>query len=134
MRRALPLLAVLALLLAAACKPPRDPRKVAQGDLSGRWTAVSAAVGAPQDTGEVAWNLTLRQGPAGKLDGTGTRAGRSGTVGFPLSGHRGESEVTLQFELEGEEVKYHGSVLNAKTLVGEMLLPRDTVHVSFRRE
>ncbi len=56
---------------------------------------------------------------------------------FPRAKHhspRGENEVTLQFELLGAPVKYHGSLTGAKTIVGEMQMPHDTVHVTLTKK
>jgi hypothetical protein len=125
---------VAAAVALAACHPPRDPRGVSESPVTGAWKARSAAVGEPADTGEVAWRLTLEEEAAGKVDGRGTRAHGGASSTFELTGQRGESEITLQFILRGEEVTYHGSILGHKTIVGEMLTPRDTIAVSFTRE
>ena len=126
--------AALAALLATACHPPRSPREAAEGKVDGEWTAESAAIGEPQDSGRVTWRLTLVEQAAGKVDGRGTvQHGRQSTA-FKLSGQRGESEVTLQFELLGAPVKYHGSLVGATTITGELLMPHDTLHVTLTRD
>jgi hypothetical protein len=121
-------------LLIAACHPPRSPREVAEGTVTGEWRAESAAVGEPAGSGHVAWRLTLTEHAAGKLDGRGSVQHGDSATGFRLAGHRGENEVTLQFELLGAPVKYHGSLTGAKTIVGEMQMPHDTVHVTLTRD
>jgi hypothetical protein len=126
--------AILAAALAlAACHPPRSPREVAQGNVTGTWTAESAAIGEPQDSGYVAWRLTLQEHAAGKVDGRGIARHGTESTAFVLTGHRGEDEVTLQWELLGAAVKYHGAIMDAKTMVGEMQMPHDTLHVTLMR-
>lgn len=136
MRKHLPAVRVLALALVAlaACKAPRAPREKAGEKLTGRWTAESAAVGAPLDTGHVAWALALEEQAGGKVGGRGSRRHGGETLSFAIDGLRGESELTLEFPLRGEGVKYHGSILDARTIMGELQTPRDTLPVSFRKE
>jgi hypothetical protein len=126
--------AVLLLLALTACHPPRSPREVAEGSVTGEWRAESAAIGEPADSGHVAWRLTLTEHAAGKLDGRGSVQHGDSATAFRLSGHRGENEVTLQFELLGAAVKYHGSLTGAKTIVGDMQMPHDTVHVTLTKK
>jgi hypothetical protein len=125
---------VFAALLAAACHPPRSPRDVAEGTVDGAWHGESASVGEPRDSGTVAWRLTLQQSAAGKLDGRGSVQHGDSATSFRLSGQRGENEVTLQFELLGAPVRYHGSLLDPKTITGEMQMPHDTLHVTLTRD
>ncbi|HEV2733283.1 MAG TPA: hypothetical protein VGV85_00545 [Longimicrobiaceae bacterium] len=133
--RAPPTLPLLLLLLAAAaCKPPRSPREVAQARVSGEWAASSAAVGEPLDTGSLSWRLTLVEGAAGKVDGRGSRRRGAEAASFRLHGHRGENEITLEWALPEETAKFHGSILDARTIVGELQTPRDTLPVSFKKE
>lgn len=129
------LLPLLVLLLgAAACKPPRSPREVAGARVTGTWTARSAAAGAPLDTGNLAWALVLAEREAGKVDGRGTLRRGGEDSAFRLHGHRAEHEITLEWELPGETAKFHGSVLDARTIVGEVQMRGDTLPVSFTRE
>lgn len=132
----LPVAGALALLLLVpgGCKAPRAPREKAGEKLTGRWTAESGAVGAPLDTGHVSWALALEEQAAGKVGGRGSRTHGGETLSFAIDGLRGESELTLEFPLRGEGVKYHGSILDARTIVGELQTPRDTLPVSFTRE
>ncbi|HEX8271519.1 MAG TPA: hypothetical protein VF615_02635 [Longimicrobiaceae bacterium] len=127
---------LLALFLVglAACRAPRAPREKAGEKLTGRWTAESAAVGAPLDSGHVTWTLALEEQAGGKVGGRGSRTHGGRADAFAIDGLRGESELTLEFELRGQGVKYHGSILDARTLVGELQTPRDTLPVSFVRE
>lgn len=129
----LPLVALL--LAAAACKPPRSPREVAEARVTGEWTAHSVAAGAPLDTGNLEWSLTLTEREAGKVDGRGgLRRGGGETAPFRVHGQRAEHEITLEWRLPGETARFHGSVVDAKTIVGEVWLRRDTLPVSFTRE
>lgn len=131
MRRAL--LISLAAAALAACHPPRSPREIAEGSVTGWWTAVSAASGEPRDTGRAAWRLSLEQREAGRLAGRGSlsRAGDSAT--FTLAGLRAETEINLELHLPGG-VRFHGSIADPRTLVGEMAFPDDTLPVTFTRE
>ncbi len=129
-----PLCLCVTSLFLAACHPPRSPREVAEGTVTGEWRAESAAIGEPADSGHVAWRLTLTEHAAGKLDGRGSVQHGDSATGFRVAGHRGENEVTLQFELLGAPVKYHGSLTGAKTIVGEMQMPHDTVHVTLTKK
>lgn len=127
--------AVLAVAMwMAACHPPRSPRDVAEGRISGEWTAHSAAVGEPRDTGEVSWRLRLHERESGKVEGSGGVWMRRDSAAFELSGIRGENELTLQFALGGERVKYVGSVMDPKTIVGEVQTAGDTLPVTFTRK
>lgn len=130
--RIAPLLVLVAAL--AACHPPRSPREVAGSRLTGTWTAHSASVGEPRDSGEVAWRLRLDERDAGRVEGRGGVYMPRDSAAFALSGIRGENEVTLQFAFGGERVVYHGAIVDAKTMVGEMLMPRDTLPVTFTKE
>jgi hypothetical protein len=125
---------VAAALALAACHPPRSPREVAQGNVTGTWTAESAAIGEPQDSGHVAWRLTLQEHAAGKVDGRGTAHHGTKSTAFVLTGHRGEDEVTLEWDLLGAPVKYHGAIMGARTMVGEMQMAHDTLHVTLTRK
>ena len=127
-------LVVLACAWAAVCHPPRDARQVSESRVTGRWKAESAAVGEPADSGTVAWRVTLAEAAAGKVDGRGSRTYKGSAAAFVLSGQRGENDITLDFELAGQPVKYHGSIMGAKTIVGEMMMARDTLHVTFTKE
>ena len=126
--------AVILIALLAACKAPRSPREAATGKLTGRWTAESTAIGPPVDTGLVQWALELEHGQAGKLVGRGAMAHRGSREAFSLAGLRGESEIQLKFELRGQRVRYHGGIVDVRTIVGEMYLPDDTIAVTFTRE
>jgi hypothetical protein len=123
----------IAALLVAGCHPPRSPREAAESKVDGVWTAESAAVGEPRDSGSVAWRHTLQEQAAGKVDGSGSLRHGGRSTAFTLSGQRGESEVTLDFALSGERVKYHGSLLDPRTLVGDLQMPGDTLTVTFTR-
>ena len=128
-------LAIFALALAvAACKPPRNPREVSEGRVTGTWTARSAAVGAPNDTGQAAWKVTFYEHAGGKVDGHGSVSAGGAMDGFVLQGHRGEAELTFEFKLPGAGVKYHGSVVDPNTITGEMQMPGDTLPVTLLRE
>lgn len=132
--RTRPAMLVLLGMAIAACHPPRSPREVAESRLTGTWTAHSASVGEPRDTGQVAWRLRLDERDAGRVEGRGGVYMRADSAAFDLSGVRGRSELTLQFAFGGERVQYHGGIVDAKTIVGEMILPRDTVPVTFTKE
>jgi hypothetical protein len=128
---------LLVLLIAAAvmaCKPPRNPREVSEGRVTGTWTARSAAVGAPRDTGQAVWRLTFFEHAAGKVDGHGSVAVGGAMDAFVLQGHRGEAEFTFEFKLPRDGVKFHGSVIDPKTITGEMQMPKDTLHITLTRE
>jgi hypothetical protein len=88
----------------------------------------------PQESGRVAWRLTLPQQAAGKIDGRGTVQHGCETSSFRLTGQRGQSEVTLQWELRGAPVKYHGSLVGATTITGELQMAHDTLHVTLKRD
>lgn len=134
MRNSLIFWTSIALLAAVtACKPPRSPRERAEGSVTGQWTAESVAPGAPRDTGRVAWRLALEEREAGKLAGDGSMTRGADAAPFPLSGVRGESDLTLYFDLPGERVKYHGGIVNPKTITGELYLPNDTIPLTFTR-
>lgn len=127
-------LVAVAALAVTACKPPRSPREMSEGRITGTWTAHSAAVGEPRDTGQASWKISFVEHAAGKVDGRGgvTVGGASDT--FVLKGHRGEAELTFEFDLPGGGVKYHGSVMDPNTIVGEMQMPADTLPVTLTRE
>lgn len=133
MRRHLLTLAA-SLVAVAACHAPRSPREVADGSVSGRWTAESAAVGEPFDSGHVAWRLALEQREAGKLAGRGYRVQGGDSTEFTLTGLRGENKLNVQLHLPDHSVRYRGSVADPKTIVGEMHLPGTTLPVTFTRQ
>jgi hypothetical protein len=133
MRKLIALLTAMSLLELAACKPPRAPREIAEGNVTGRWSAESIAAKTPEDVGRTTWGLELEQQAAGKLRGRGTRTQGIGSSTFSLTGVRAENEVQFEFKLRGESVTYHGSLMDAKTIVGEMQLRTDTLPVTFTR-
>jgi len=128
------LLVVLIAIAVSACKPPRNPRKMAEGRVTGTWTARTGAVGAPRDTGQAVWRLTFFEHAAGKVDGHGSVAVGGASDAFVLQGHRGEAEFTFEFKLPGDGVKFHGSVIDPKTITGEMQMPNDTLPITLTRE
>ncbi|HEX2191349.1 MAG TPA: hypothetical protein VHG51_20730 [Longimicrobiaceae bacterium] len=134
MRAALKLWLLVLLLAAAACKPPRSPREVSEARVTGEWTAHSVAAGAPLDTGNLAWSLALVEREAGKVDGRGSLRRGGEAAPFGIHGQRAEHEITLEWALPGETVKFHGSVVDARTIVGEVWMRGDTLPVSFTRE
>ena len=134
MRTALVVLGTaLTLLELSACKAPRSPREMAEDNVTGRWTAESIAAKEPKEAGRTTWLLELQQEQAGKLTGRGTRTQGTGSSSFTFEGVRAENDVILKLRLKGESVKYHGSILDPKTIVGEMQLPTDTLPVTFTR-
>lgn len=74
-RPRLRLASLLALVLGvAACKTPRPPIEVPEGNVSGVWSARTGP-GA-----EMQWQLALEQGEAGKLTGEGSLAQPAGST------------------------------------------------------
>jgi hypothetical protein len=67
-----------------------------------------------------------------ELGGTGIQG--TGSSNFSLAGVRAENEVRFEFEIGDEPVKYHGSLMDATTIVGEMQLRTDTLPVTFTRD
>lgn len=130
--RAVAWLALVA-MLEAGCKAPRSPREVSLGSLTGEWTAESISGTTPEDTTRSTWLFSLLEREAGKLRGQGSVARGTAREEFAVSGVRGETRLDLQFELGGESVRYHGSVMGPRTIVGEIYLPRDTIPVSLVR-
>ncbi len=129
-----PLLVPLIALAVVACKPPRNPREVSEGRVTGTWTARSAAVGAPRDTGQAVWRMTFFEHAAGKVDGHGSVRVGGAMDAFVLQGHRGEAEFTFEFKLPRAGVKFHGSVIDPTTITGEMQMPADTLPITLTRE
>lgn len=125
---------MLVLLAVAACHPPRNPREGARSRISGEWTGHSASVGEPRDTGQAAWRLRLDERDAGRVEGSGGVWMRADSAAFELAGIRGETELTLEFALGDRRVKYVGSVADAKTITGELQMPRDTLPVTFTKK
>ena len=132
MRRHL-LIALAILLAASSCKPPRPPREAAEVRISGDWVGVSAADAAPVDTGNVEWRLRIDEDQSGKFNGRGVRVGHGKETEFPVDGIRGESFITLEFDVDGGPIKYEGTIMDIKTIVGEMMTKRDTIALSLTR-
>jgi hypothetical protein len=134
MRKLIALLTAMSLLELAACKPPRAPREIAEGNVTGRWSAESIAAETPEEAGRTVWQLELEQEKAGKLRGRGTRTEGTRSSSFSLAGVRAENELQFDFELGNEPVMHHGSIMDAKTIVGEMQFRTDTLPVTFTRD
>ena len=128
------LLIVIALLTAlSACKAPRSPREAAEVRISGDWFGSSAARGQPLDTGNIEWRLRIDEGQGGKFNGRGVLE-RSGVAQeFELDGLRGEGFLTMEFDLPQGTAHYKGSVMDIKTIVGAVVLERDTIALSLTR-
>lgn len=124
----------LAFATLAGCKTPRSPREHADGDVTGRWAAESAASGKEAEGGTLRWRLEVEQHPAGRLFGEGTMEREGRTATFPVRGVRDRHQVDLRFALPGGAAMYHGGIIDMKTIVGELYLERDTIPVSFTRE
>ena len=116
-----------------ACKPPRSPREAAEVKVRGEWRGTSAAVGMPADTGKLDWHLIINEGQSGKLDGRGSVTGQGSSRAFELDGLRGEAFITVEFDLEGTPARYQGSVMDIKTIVGEVFTGQDTFALSLTR-
>jgi hypothetical protein len=128
------LLIVAALLTAlSACKPPRSPREAAEVRISGDWFGSSAAHGQPLDTGNIEWRLRIDEGQGGKFNGQGALKRPGMQQEFELDGLRGEGFLTMEFDLPQGTAQYKGSVMDIKTIVGELVLEHDTLALSLTR-
>jgi hypothetical protein len=128
------LLIALALLPASsACKSPRSPREAAEVRVEGQWRGISAAQPAPNDTGSLTWRLAVIEGQSGKLHGSGILERGGSEQKFNLDGLRGEAYVTIEFDIEGNPAKFAGTIMDIKTIVGEVVMNGDTLPVSLAR-
>lgn len=124
---------LLLALTTSACKPPRSPREVRGAPISGAWDASSVAVGAPLDTGTMHWQLDLLERAGGMLEGSGELRHAGGAEPFMVRGLRGENQLEMELEFRSAQVRFHGGVRDARTLVGEVQREQDTVAVTFHR-
>jgi hypothetical protein len=128
------LLIVLALLVAASsCKPPRSPREAAEVRVEGQWRGISVAHGPPLDTGSLTWRLAIFEEQSGKLRGRGVLRSAGTEVDFKLDGLRGEGFITMEFDVAGGPAKFQGSIMDIKTIVGEVMMAADTFPLSLSR-
>jgi hypothetical protein len=126
--------ALLLAALAAGCKSPRPPHEAAEGDVSGEWTAESVATTRPEPAGEIRWRLLMDEQDGGRLRGDGSLAHPGGSDAFTVVGIRGESTVNFEMHLEaGATARFDGSILDVKTMVGQVDLGGDTIPVTFTR-
>jgi hypothetical protein len=132
MRRHL-LIALAVLVAASSCKPPRPPREANEVRISGDWIGVSGAVAQPVDTGNVEWRIRIDEDQAGKFQGRGVRVREGKETEFQVDGIRGESFLTLEFDIPDNQIKYEGTIMDIKTIVGEMMTKRDTIALSLTR-
>ena len=119
------LLILLALLLLVSCKPPRNPRAGVESKATGQWHAQSA---------HGSWLLSIEEELAGKLRGTGSIVSGNNERTFALEGLRDQSVVKLEFTLGNTDVRFLGSVMDSKTMVGELFMSKDTLPLSFTRD
>ncbi|MGI9181406.1 MAG: hypothetical protein ACR2H9_13010 [Longimicrobiaceae bacterium] len=117
---------VLALGL-GACKTPRQPIEVPEGNVSGVWSAETGPAG------EMRWQLSLEQGAAGKLTGEGSLVDQTRSTSFSVNGIRGENTINFDLDTEDAKAKFDGSIMDMETIVGELYLETDTLHVTFTR-
>jgi len=128
-----PLRAATALLLvsavvAAGCKTPRTPHRTTGNDVSGSWSSQSTQ---PLPLG---WSFRLDQGDAGKLTGTGTVNDGARVSVFQINGVRGPREITMEFDLDGAETKFDGSVMDVDLIVGRAYMNGDTIKLTLERQ
>jgi len=130
-RSGLLLCALLCAHVCGACKPPRSPRDAATGSISGEWTAVTKSAASEKDT--VHWRAALEERDAGRITGSGVRSAGGASAAFRIGGVRGESTITLYFDLPDGRVKYHGGLLSEKSMPGELYLDTDTIPLVWTR-
>jgi hypothetical protein len=132
MRRHL-LTALVILVATSSCKPPRPPREANEVRVQGQWRGISVAHSPPADSAEIVWRLAVQEGQAGKLDGRGIMKRFGQETEFELDGIRGESFVTIEFDMPGNQVKFQGTIMDIKTMVGEVIMRNDTFPLSLAR-
>lgn len=110
-----------------ACKTPRQPIEVPEGNVSGTWSAETGPAG------EMRWQLSLEQGAAGKLTGEGSLIHQTRSTSFSVNGIRGENTINFDLQMDDAKVEFDGSIMDMETMVGELYLETDTLHVTFTR-
>lgn len=101
--------------------------------MEGQWRGISVAHGAPVDTGSLTWRLAIEEEQSGKVHGRGVMQGSGREVEFELDGLRGESFVTIEFDIEGSQAIFKGTLMDIKTMVGELTMQSDTLPLSLSR-
>ncbi len=110
------------------CKASRPPDEAPFGNVTGTWSAQTTG-----QAGDMRWQLFLHEGQAGRIAGEGALADPTRSYSFPVRGVRGERVVKLDLRLEETDSKFEGSLMDAHTLVGEIILGRDTLITTFTR-
>jgi hypothetical protein len=118
---------VLGVALAAGCKTPRTPHRVAENDVSGTWTAQS------RDPVPLGWSFRLDQGDAGKLSGSGTLNDGNRVSPFSIDGIRGPYEITMTLHRAEGAARFDGSVTSIDMIVGQVAMDGDTIKLTLQR-
>jgi hypothetical protein len=132
MRRHL-LIALAILVATSSCKPPRPPREANEIRVEGQWRGISVAHSPPADSAEFVWRLAIKEGQSGKINGNGIMKRLGQKTEFQLDGIRGESFVTIEFDIPDNQVTFQGTIMDIKTMVGEVVMRGDTFPLSLAR-